>query len=247
MKKTPYINFKEIIKIEKNYEAKSSFYFFATSSEISEIKYNLEDLEEEIFYILDEECEVGLHTEYFSFDKPDEIKKEKAKIERLIGKKIIGVRNHDLRFKTPDSWEFLANAGFEYDTSFGYHDMVGFRNGMCHPFQPYNLNKDKKIDILEIPLNIQDWTLFMHMKTGTNEGWRYIKNLIDTTEKYGGVLTILWHNWTFSLPVSYGGIFRKEWTKLYEKILKYCHKKNAWITNGKEICDWYKQNGILKR
>jgi len=237
--KTPYINFRKIIEIEKKYNTKSSFYFLATTQDIFGEKYYLEEIKEEIDYIINENCEIGLHTGYYSFDKLDEVRKEKKKIESIIGTKLAGVRNHVLRFKTPDSWELLAKAGFKYDTSFGYHDIVGFRNGMCHPFQPFNLNSGKKIDIMEIPLNIQDMTFLMHMKTNIKDCWKYIKDLIDTTERFNGVLTILWHNWTYSLPASYGGIFTKEWTKLYEKILDYSSKKNAWLTTAKEICNHY--------
>lgn len=245
-KKTPYINFKKIIQIEKKYNAKSSFYFLATPQDIFGNKYNIEELQEEINYIINEDYEIGLHTGYYSFDKQDEINREKKKIESIIGEKISGVRNHVLRFKIPDSWELLAKAGFEYDTSYGYYDMIGFRNGMCHPFQPFNLNKNKKIEILEIPLNIQDMTFLMHMKTDVSDSWRHIKNLIDITEKFNGILTILWHNWTFSLPTSYGGIFKKEWTILYEKILDYSSKKNAWLTTAKDIYDYYNKNSLIR-
>lgn len=239
-RKTPYLNFKKIIELEKKYDASSSFYFFANSKDIFGIKYDLQDLQNEISYILDENCEIGLHTGYYSYDSTEEIKKEKMKMEKIIGQKIIGSRNHVLRFKTPDSWEVLSNVGLLYDTSFGYHDMIGFRNGMCHPFQPFNLNTNKKINILEIPLNIQDMTFLMYLKTNAKNSWNLIKNLIDTTEQMGGVLTILWHNWTFCLPASLGGIFNKEWTKLYEKILKYCSEKDAWLTNCKEIYNYLK-------
>lgn len=246
-RKLAYANFEKIIQLEKKYDATSSFYFLATEKDVFGYKYRLEDIKDEIFCILDEKCEVGLHTGYYSFDDIDQIKNEKEKIEKIIGKRIIGVRNHVLRFKIPRSWELLANAGFEYDTSFGYHDMIGFRNGMCHPFQPFNLIQNKEIGILEIPLNVIDMTLFSYMNMGAEKSWDVIRNLIDTVQKLNGVLTILWHNWTFSFPVSYAGMFGEEWTNLYEKILEYCYKKNAWMTSGKEICEYYKKNGILKK
>ena len=86
-----------------------------------------------------------------------------------MGKSIIGARNHVLRFKTPDSWVMLAKAGFKYDTTFHYHDMVGFRNGMCHPFYPFDLNKNNTIEILEIPLIVSDIALRSFMKINTLE------------------------------------------------------------------------------
>jgi len=239
--KTPYLNFKKIIEIEKKYDASSSFYFLATSQDIFGVKYNLEDVREKINYLIDENCEIGLHTGYYSYNSLEKIKNEKNKLEKIVGNKILGARNHVLRFRTPESWALLSSAGFGYDTSFGYHDMIGFRNGMCHPFKPYDLNENREIDILEIPLNVQDMTFLMHFKISPKERWQYVKNLIDTVKQFNGVLTILWHNWTFCLPASYGGLFNKEWTKLYEKILNYGYKNDAWLTNCKEVYNLYKK------
>ena len=119
-------------------------------------------------------------------------------------------------FKVPDTWELLSRAGFKYDTTFAYADCVGFRNGMCHPFKPFNLNTNKEIDILEIPLTIMDATIFLHMNIDQKRAWDLTKQLIDTVEQYNGVITILFHNDTYKL---------EENLKFYEKLLKYCSEK----------------------
>ena len=241
-KEKTYINFKKIIEIEKKYDATSTFFFLATKDDIFGKKYQLEEIQDEISYIINHKCEIGLHTGFYSFDDLQKIKIEKEKLEKISGKRVAGVRNHVFRFKIPRTWKLLSQAGFEYDSSFGYYDMIGFRNGMCHPFHPYDLSEDKKIDILEIPACIVDIIMFSYMKIDAGEAWKYIRNLIDTTEKLGGVLSIIWHNWTFCYPVSYAGLLGREWTKLYEKILEYCYKKNAWLTNGKEIANFFNNN-----
>ncbi len=245
-KKSPYINFKGIIKLEKRYNAISSFYILVNHNDELGYKYHVKDLEHEIGKIIDEGCEIGYHTGHHIYDNINEIVKEKKKLEQIIGEPVIGTRNHVLKFKTPDSWEILAKAGFKYDTSFHYHDMIGFRNGMCHPFQPFNLNKNKSIDIIEIPLIVSDIGFRSFMKINVSESWQYIKQIIDAVEKNKGVLTVLWHNWTFSLPVSIAGWFGKDWTILFEKILKYASEKNAWLTNCKELYEYNRNEGILK-
>jgi len=55
------------------------------------------------------------------------------------------------------------------------------------------------------------------------------KMLIDTVEKYNGVITILWHN-TYMFD---------ENLKFYKKILKYCYEKDAWMTSGEELWKWW--------
>lgn len=237
---TNYKSFNQIISIEQRYDALSTFYFLCSPHDIFGEKYTLDEVKNEIGNIIDKGCEIGYHTGYDIYNNVNEIIKEKNMMEQFIGKKVSGARNHVLRFDTPDSWECLSKAGFKYDSSFGYHDMIGFRNGICHPFQPFNLDTGEPINILEIPLNVQDWALKYEMKKSCAEAWQYIKELIDIAEKYNGVLNLLWHTWTYAFPVSLGGIFSKEWTYLYEKIIKYAYEKKAWITNCHELTEyWY--------
>lgn len=230
----PFYNFRQIMELEKKYNAKSSFYFLVQNPKDKEYGYNIEELKEELHYIKDSGWEVGLHGSHTSYNNLEDIKFRKQKLEKLLGKKIVGYRNHYLRFKVPDTWQFLKDAGFKYDTTLGYWDCAGFRNGMCNPFKPFNLNSNKEIDIIELPLNIMDGSIFSSfingnpIELGFKNAWELIKSLIDTVERYRGVITILWHN-TSMLG---NGL------ELYEKILKYCYEKDAWITSGEEICNW---------
>jgi len=112
-KEKPYMNFKKIIEIEKKYGATSSFFFLTTDEDVFGKKYQIEELQDEIHYILDRECEIGLHTGFYSFDDLQRIKTEKEKLEKISRKKVVGVRNHVYRFKIPGTWRLLSQAGFE--------------------------------------------------------------------------------------------------------------------------------------
>jgi peptidoglycan/xylan/chitin deacetylase (PgdA/CDA1 family) len=236
-KKSPYNNFKEILELEEKYGATSSFYFLATKTDIRRLRYTIEDFNDELGQITDSGGEVGLHGGYYAYNDPDMIRLEKARLEKVLGRKVSGYRNHYLRFQVPDSWVYLSEAGFEYDSTLGYNERVGFKNGMCHPFRPYNLNTGQEINILELPLTIMDGTLF-DRGTSYQEGWELAKRLIDTVASCSGVLTLNWHSNSFNCP------FRAAWPGMYEEILKYCHTKNAWMTHGKNIRDWWKVRGF---
>jgi peptidoglycan/xylan/chitin deacetylase (PgdA/CDA1 family) len=224
----PWWNFKDIMALEEKYDAKSSFYFLTLNKGDLDFNFEIDDLEYEIGNIVDKGWEVGLHGGHEAYNNLDEIKEKKKRLEKVLGKKVVGYRNHFLKFKVPDTWELLSKAGFKYDTTFGYADCVGFRNGMCHPFKPFNLDTNKEIDILEIPLTIMDCTLFDYMRLDFDKAWDVTKMRIDTVEKYNGVITILWHNTDMV----------GEMLKFYEKILKYCYEKKAWMTSGEEIWKW---------
>lgn len=225
----PCWNFKKILKLEMRYGAKSTFYFNTASRDLV-WTYDIEDLTDELRYIADMGWEVGLHGGYYSYDDLEELKKERERLEKALGKRVIGIRMHYLRFKVPDTWRLLADLGLKYDTTFGFDDVPGFRNGMCHPFKPYDLEMEKEVNILEIPLIVMDVSLF---EMRINEAWETIKGLIKVTERNMGVITILWHNRTFD------GIFWGQWTKLYEKILHILEKKKAWMASGEEIYKYW--------
>lgn len=232
---SPYRNFREIMDLEEKYGACSSFYFLATNSDITRFRYNIEDLEDELHQINDRGWEVGLHGGYYAFNDLEEILREKKRLEKVLDREIKGNRTHYLRFQVPDSWEYLKRAGFGYDTSLGFNEMVGFRNGMCHPFRPYNLHTDREINILEIPLTIMDDTLF-ESTTSYEEAWELSKRLIDTVAAYRGVICLNWHSESFHCP------FKDPREILYKKILYYCSGKKAWMTSGEKIYDWWEKN-----
>jgi len=227
-KKLPFWNFSDIMELEDRYDAKSSFYFMVQDPGDQDYNYDIENCEAIIGELSDNGWEVGLHGGHTAYNDPVQIKEKKQRLEKILGKNIVGYRNHYLRFNVPETWEYLCNAGFSYDSTLGYATCVGFRNGMCHPFRPFNLTKEREIDIVEIPLAIMDNTLNKHMNLDFDAAWKITKQLIDTVELYHGTLTILWHNTSF-----FG-----DQRKFYEKILKYCREKNAWMTSGEEIVTW---------
>ena len=234
-RKNPYVNFEEIMKLEERYNARSSFYFLALDHDDEDFQesYDIEDLESEICTVKDRGWEVGLHAGRRGSGDLNELKNEKKRLEKLIDHSVKGCRNHYLKFIVPETWELLYKAGFMYDCSFGYADCTGFRNGMCHPFRPFNLNTGKIIDITEIPLVIMDRTLSeSYMRLDAEKAWEITQQLIDTVAECHGVITLLWHN-TFLFG---------ENRKFYEKILKYCAEKEAWMTSGEDIVSWVNKN-----
>lgn len=221
-RKLPLCNFSQIMDLEEIYDAKSTFFFMAESPGEQDYAYNIEDIAPEIGDIIDRGWEVGLHGGHTTYLDPREMREKRERLEKVTRKPVLGYRNHFLRFRIPDTWEYLSQAGFEYDATVGYADCVGFRNGMCHLFRPYNLKTRNEIEIVEIPLALMDRTLARYMQMDTKIGWEVVHKLIDTVENCHGVFTVLWHN-------SY---MDAENLELYEMILRYCREKGAWMMNG---------------
>lgn len=234
-KKKPWWNFHEIVAIEDQYEAKSTFFIMAISRDEQDWNYDIVDLEQEMCDLVDNGWSVGLHGGHNAYNNPIKLNSEKRSIEKVLGREVLGYRNHYLRFVVPTTWEILCECGFKYDSTYGYADCVGFRNGMCHPFKPYNRSTDREIDIIEIPLIVMDGTLFDdYMRLSTQTAWDTTKRIIDEVERCNGVMTILWHN-----SEMFG-----DGLKLFQKILDYCYEKKAWLASGDDIYQWYSKKNL---
>ena len=229
-KRWPLCNFERIMNIENEYGAQSSFYFLVEDPDEEDYSFEIEDLEVDMGQIRDRGGEVGLHGGFSCYHDYQQLLRRKTRLARVIGGPVVGYRNHYLCFSVPDTWELLARAGFHYDTTFGYHDCIGFRNGMCHPFIPFNRNVDREIPLFEIPLVISDMALLTYMRLDLETAWTRTRDLIDRVAEIGGVVTILWHNKSM----------RGDRLELYRKILQHCHEKDAWMTTCNEAVDWWK-------
>jgi peptidoglycan/xylan/chitin deacetylase (PgdA/CDA1 family) len=228
------MDFESIMRIEEAFGATSSFYFMATDRDVHRFRYRIEDMEGRMGAIADRGFEVGLHGGYYSYDDPAAIVHEKKRLEKVLNKKVIGYRNHYLMFKIPETWEYLAQAGFRYDATIGNNRIIGFKNGLCHAFRPFNYHTGEGIDLIELPMVLGDFTL-LGSGLSPKRAWEVAKSLIDNVERDNGVATLLWHSDVFNAS------FRKDWVRLYVKVLEYCRSKNAWMTSGDNVSEWIRK------
>jgi hypothetical protein len=174
--------------------------------------------------------DVGLHGSFYSYRNPELLAREKADLETALGSKIKGTRQHNLNITIPETWWNQVEAGLIYDTTLGFNDTIGFRWGSCFPFQPFDSQKNQHIDLLEIPLIVEEIALFS--KTGYHEHCCQIE---DEVELFGGILTLLWHHSVMN-EFEFPG-----WGNYYKGIILRCLEKNAWVTHAAAITDWWTQ------
>ncbi len=229
----PLWKIENLLDIHQQYDIRSSYYFLALAQGEQDYNFDVEKEGEIIKLLQGTGNEVGLHGGHTSYNNIDSLLKEKQRLARAVNHPVVGYRNHYLRFNTPLTWNLLEQAGFKYDTTFGYADRVGFRNGMCYPFQPYDNNQKRFLDILEIPLIAMDCSFFeIYMRLDPKRALVLIDELLDSIEAVGGVFSLLWHN-------SY---LQKPYLGFYELVLKQLAKRDCWFATGAELTDWWKTN-----
>lgn len=195
-------------------------------------KYDILDLRETLKGLSDEGFEIGIH----GIDAWHSLDKARQEIERIVeyyNGAEIGVRIHWLLWGH-DTYRILEEAGFSYDSSFGYNEAIGYRAGTGQVFKPFSTE-----NLLELPLHIQDTALFYksRLNLSENNALHLFDELLKKAERYGGVLTLLWHNRSLAPE--------RLWGDSYIKILNKMKGRNAWFATAGEVVQWFRKRRSL--
>jgi len=193
-----YLAIYELANRSKEQGLKSRFYFMAAKASLKQQGYNpAGSLVQKAFRFLQQQGhEIGFHPGYTTFENPGVLSQEKECLENALGEKVLGGRQHFLRFRVPYTWRHWEQVRLKYDSTLGYADHEGFRCGTCHPYKPFDLEQDREIDLLEIPLIVMDTTLIEYRKMTITEGRKSILELARKCVEVEGKFTLLWHNVT---------------------------------------------------
>lgn len=215
----------KMIEIEKKFGANATYFFMAVDKNNPAFNYNINDQTDLLKLIRKNKSEVALHGSYNAYNDYELMLSEKNRLENSAEIKVIGYRNHNLNFKIENTFSILDKCKFEYDSTFGYADHIGFRNGMCSPFVPYDLNSKSFYEVIEFPLHVMDVSLFKYMNLNFESAFDFFKKIVDKVKASKGVLTFLWHN----------NMSSNDQLIFYEKCLNYLFENNAWITSHEKI------------
>ena len=238
LKRDPHDTFDYITWLENRSGFKSSFYFMAGGNSAFDRGHTVQQpkalrlaksLERRGF-------EIGLHPSFNSYADPQLMASEKSEMDKVIGNQSYGCRQHYLRWKTPDTWRIQEQLGFLYDTTLSFADHIGFRCGICLPFRPFDVIKNRQLDCWELPLTVMDRCLQApdYQNLPPDEACQEIIRHIDTVKKFNGVFVLLWHNSSLD---DYGDW--KGWRRVYEKVMEYISDQNAFVSSGREIIKYW--------
>ena len=139
---------------------------------------------------------VGLHGSYSSVMENGSLSAEAAVLSDALGRRPQGNRQHWLRFDAHDQLiEAVNHAELAYDSSLGFAETCGFRNGASFAFPPYDIRKEKACGFLEIPLVIMDGSVALMARELGREPQELSEGILAESRKWGwGGIAILWHN-----------------------------------------------------
>ncbi len=188
--------------------------------------YDVTDLPDWTTKLLEQGCEIGVHG-IDAWHSAEKGREEIKRTEAVTGKPVAGIRMHWL-LQDHNTFKVLEEAGFQYDSTGGYNETVGYRQGTGQVFGPLGFRK-----ILELPLHIQDGALFFPQRLGLSEAEasRRCHEIIRSAEKFGGVLNVLWHD------RSHGP--ERFWGEFYSDLVSELKTRKVWFATGSQAVEWF--------
>ena len=223
----PWENLDAIIELEKSLDVYSTW-FFITEQGNGNADYPLKQVKPYFKKIQESGSEVALHGSLGSSSNTEKLRSEM----KALNEDIAGNRFHFLKLDPATFGNTIESAGLDYDASLGFAEHIGFRNGFCFPFHPYNIREKRAYNFLEIPLMVMDTTLHDAPYMGNDpQKMKKLDLLIEEVRKFNGLLSILWHNNYFS-EHKYEG-----WGKVYSGLINQLKEKGSTFLTSTQIAE----------
>jgi hypothetical protein len=137
---------------------------------------------------------LGIHPSYTSFQDAHRIGHEVKQLAQLSGQTITHSRQHFLRYRLPDTFRHLIDAGIRHDHSLALYSDLGFRTGMAVPYPWFDLAANRSTDLSLHPTHLMDRSLQRYQACTPEEAVERFRRLLQQVQAVGGRLELLFHN-----------------------------------------------------
>src|SRR5262249_19612174 len=191
-------------------------------------RYALADIADDLKKLLSAKHEIAVHgiDAWCDSAKGSE---ERKQVQKITGTVETGVRIHWLYFdsQTPST---LEKAGFSYDSTVGYNETIGYRAGTTQVFKHAEVDR-----LLELPLHIMDTALFYssYMNLPNDRARGATLPLIENVTRFGGVLTINWHDRSLGPE--------RLWGDAYVALLSDLRAQTPWFATASQAVSWFRK------
>jgi hypothetical protein len=192
------------------------------------LPYDVNDIREELANARASRTEFAVHG-IDAWHNVESGQAERTQLMQATGVRRVGVRMHWL-YASPDSTRCVEAAGFDYDSTCGYNDAVGFRAGTSQAFRPLGLST-----LMELPLSIMDSALLYpgRMALSPSRALDLCRGILAAACRFGGAVVINWHDRSLAPE--------RLWGRPYRELLREVEKDSrVWFATGGEAVDWFR-------
>jgi hypothetical protein len=192
-------------------------------------RYSLTDIADDLQKLLAANKEIAVHG-IDAWRDSAKGRDERERIQHVTGASDeIGVRMHWL-YNGAQTAILLEKAGFDYDSTVGYNEAIGYRAGTAQVFKHPDVDR-----LLELPLHIMDTALFYpsYMNLSDDEARAAMLPLIENVTRFGGVLTINWHDRSLGPE--------RLWADVYVTLLRDLRARAPWFATALQTVSWFRK------
>ena len=192
------------------------------------VAYEAREVSDELSRAVAHGHELALH----GIDAWRDVDRARAELAQVAGRaaqKGAGVRMHWLYF-TEESPQTLEAAGFDYDSTWGYNEAIGFRPGTAQAFRPPCTHS-----LMELPLVIMDSALFFRdrMHLTADQALHLCRRIVAHVRRFGGTLVINWHDRSLAPE--------RLWDGSYQALLAEVERgERVWFATASEAVAWFR-------
>ena len=190
--------------------------------------YGIRDITREASKAADGGNEIALHG-IDAWRDASAGREEMSQLGSLSRRPAPGIRMHWLYFAL-DSPQQLEAAGFDYDSTWGYNDAVGYRAGTSQVFQLAGTR-----GLLELPLSIMDSALLFPDRMGLSQqdAFKLCRQIVANARRLGGTVVVNWHDRSLAPE--------RLWNRCYSQLLTEIeHGDRVWFATAGEAVDWFR-------
>jgi hypothetical protein len=198
--KDPFDTFNELMDASEKHGLKSSFYFKPSVLKETDCTYDIFDKRviEIINRIERRGHEVGIHPSKNTFHNEEQFYSEVHRM-RSLDVPISGGRQHYLLYDVSETFNYWEKASLEYDNGLGFSGILGFRCGVCWPFNVFDIKRRRTLKLIEKPLCVMEAAILTE-NPDPEILYANIQKVLNQIKKHSGLFVFLWHNDGFNRP-----------------------------------------------
>jgi len=158
--------------------------------------------------LIDQGWHVGLHQAFDSWRSADAMRREAAGVAAAARTAVTRCRQHWLRFSWAETWAAQEAAGLRLDTTLGFNDTPGFRNGAALEILPWNGEAQAPRTLRVLPLVLMDSHLFDYGLQDGDRRQETIDHWLAEVSAVGGEASVVWHQRVFHADYGWGDAYR---------------------------------------
>jgi hypothetical protein len=152
---------------------------------------------------------IGLHQSFNSWTDADPMRSERKRVEEASGTRIIHCRQHWLRFSWKDTWRAQDAAGLSHDSTLGFNDRPGFRNGAALAIHPWDFTFERPLALSAQPMAFMDSHFYDYAMMSEDERVEAMGHWIEEIRSVAGQATVNWHTHTITNAYGWGTGYRE--------------------------------------